>query len=62
LKDATGGGVSGDIEFCHSDPLVCVDVEVFAGLVEVLGVVAPDDVDPVFLALVDGREVAARVV
>ena len=62
VEDAAGGGVACHIELRHAYPLIDADVVVLARLVEVLGVVAADDVDAIFFGLVDGREVRPRVV
>jgi len=62
VEDAARSRVSRHVEVGHANPLICADIVVLARLVEVLRIVAPDDVNAVLLALVDGCEVAARVV
>lgn len=62
VENAAGCGVAGHIELCHAHPAVNCHVVVLTAAVEVLRIIAANDVDAVSLAFVDGGEVRARLV
>lgn len=62
VKDAAGGRVSRHVQVGYPHPLVLIDVVVLARFIKVFGIIAADDVDSVFLGLVDRGEVRPGVV
>lgn len=57
VENATGSRVPGNIKLCHSYPLINANVVVFTSFVKILGVVATNDIDAVFIGLVYGCEI-----
>ena len=49
IKDATSSTVSSHVELCHSDPLIDANVVVLTSFVEVLSIVAANDIDAILL-------------
>ena len=62
VENAACCRVPGDVQVRHSDPLISSHVVILTCLVEVLGIVATDNINAVLLALVDGSKVRSGVV
>ena len=62
IEYAASCWVSGNIEFCHSDPFINTDVIVFTCLVKVLCIISSDNVNPIFFRFIDRSEIWSWII